>query len=293
MEARDRQIERVLVQILVLNIAVALAKAIYGALSGSLAVASDALHSLLDGASNVVGVIALRMAARPPDPEHPYGHAKVEIVAAALIGLFIAGGAMRYGYGATRALLEGRPAPVIGPEGIAILALTLCVNVFVAWWERARGRALSSTFLTADASHTASDVLVTVGVIASMVATYLGVQWADPAASIGVIGVIGFVGWRIISRNVDVLIDRAAIDPAEVTRVACGVDGVHGCHRVRSRGVGLQVHLDLHLLVDGAIPLRKAHALSHEVEERLRAQIPGLRDVTIHVEPSEDPEEIL
>src|SRR5437867_2272425 len=125
--ARARRIEQVVLAILVLNVLVAVAKGVYGAVSGSLAVASDALHSLLDSASNVVGFVALRIAARPPDAEHPYGHAKVEILASAVVGFLIAGGAARYGWSAIEELAIGRPAPQIGVEGFLVMGGTLAV----------------------------------------------------------------------------------------------------------------------------------------------------------------------
>src|SRR5688572_31723084 len=108
---RAREVQRVVLTILWLNLAVAAAKAVYGFWSGSLAVASDAIHSLLDAAANIVGLVALRLAASPPDEGHPYGHHKIEIVAAATVGILIAGGSLRFAWDAVRALLYGREAP--------------------------------------------------------------------------------------------------------------------------------------------------------------------------------------
>jgi cation diffusion facilitator family transporter len=287
----DRRVERVVLEILVLNLAVAAAKGVYGYLSGSLAVASDALHSGLDAASNIVGFVALRLAARPPDEDHPYGHDKVEIVAAALIGLVIAGGAVNFGIEAAKALVVGRPPPEVGSGGFVVMLGTLVVNLFVAWYERRRGRALESPFLVADAAHTGSDVIVTIGVIAALAGSRLGLTWADPVASLAVLGVVAFVGVRIIRANVDVLIDRAALDAEELAKVALEVPGVLGCHRVRSRGIGGLLRVDLHVVLDGQMTLEEAHEITHEVETRIQARFPNAQDVVIHTEPSSAPED--
>lgn len=290
-KTRDQRVERVLLEILILNLAVAAAKAVYGYLSGSLAVASDALHSFLDSASNIVGFVALRVAARPPDDEHPYGHDKIEILAAAAIGFVIAGGAVKFGIGAVEALVEGRPAPVVGLGGFAVMVGTLVVNLFVAAYERRRGVELKSPFLVADAAHTGSDIFVTIGVIISLVGTYFGLAWADPVASLVVLVVIAWVGGGIIKSNLNVLIDQRAIDPEELGKVVLEVGGVRGAHRVRSRGIGGAVRVDLHLLVDGHMPLTRAHEIAHEVEEVIKGRFPSVRDVIIHTEPTGDPEE--
>src|SRR5688572_12217339 len=109
--ADTRAVQRVVIGMLILNLVVAGAKAVYGVVSGSLAVTSDALHSILDAASNVGALVVLRVAAAPPDAGHPYGHRKVEIVAAAMIGVLISAAALRFAWSAIEALVEGRPAP--------------------------------------------------------------------------------------------------------------------------------------------------------------------------------------
>jgi cation diffusion facilitator family transporter len=291
-DARLREIRRILLGVLVLNLAVAAAKAAWGLHAGSLALTSDAIHSVLDATSNLVGLAALRLAARPPDQEHPYGHGKIEIVTAMFVGVAIAATALRFGWSAIEALVGGARPPSTSATGYAIVLSTLGVNGFVAAWEHRRGRALGSHFLVADSMHTASDVLVTIAVLGSMVATELGVTWADPVTALVVVAIIARVAWRIIRSNVGVLLDEAAVPADQVIAIASAIPGVRGVHRVRSRGVGGTARLDLHVQVDGAMPVSDAHALAHAVEDRLRAEL-ALSDVTIHVEPEGDPEDPL
>ncbi|HTE51224.1 MAG TPA: cation diffusion facilitator family transporter [Kofleriaceae bacterium] len=288
---RGRAVRRVLLGILVLNAAVFAAKAAYAVWSGSLAIASDAVHSLLDAAANVIGLVVLRFAHAPPDQGHPYGHRKLEVVAAAAIGVSVGIAAFKFAWDAIEALLTGRPAPHTSAVGFAVVGGTWLVNLVVARYEARRARELDSAFLAADAAHTASDLLVTAGVAASFTASYFGAGWADPLGALAIIVFVGRIAWGILKSNITVLIDRAVIDPERVAAVARAVDGVEDVHRVRSRGTEVAAQLDLHLLVDGDLPLREAHAIAHAVEDRLRATIPAIDDVTIHMEPSDDPEE--
>jgi cation diffusion facilitator family transporter len=288
---RPREIQRVLSTILWLNLGVAAAKAVVGIASGSLAVASDAIHSLLDAAANVVGMIALRLAATPPDAGHPYGHRKVEIVASVFVGVLIAGGSLRFAVSAVEALLSGQSTVRATGPGFLVLGVTLGVNLLVARYEAQRGRRLQSPFLLADAAHTASDVLVSVAVIASLLATRVGIRWADPICALLVLAVIARVAWRILSDNLGILLDRAVIDADLIKTVVVAVAGVAGCHRVRSRGVDGAIQIDLHLALDGALSLHAAHAISHMVESTLREKFQGIADVTIHIEPDSEPEE--
>lgn len=285
---RPRAVQRVLWITLILNVLVAVAKAVYGALTGSLAIASDAMHSALDASSNVLGLLTTRAASNPPDEGHPYGHHKIEILGASLIGIFLAVGAFEFGASAIRALWEQRDAPDIRWAGFAIVGGTLVVNLFVATYEAKKARELHSPFLAADAAHTASDVMVTLGILVSMGLSAAGVAWADPVGALVVLVVIGRVAWDVLRENLGVLVDQAAADPDEIRRITTEVPGVTGCHRIRSRGQAGAVSLDLHLQMDGSLSLREAHELSHMVEDRLYEAIEGLVDVTIHVEPEDD-----
>jgi cation diffusion facilitator family transporter len=290
-DANAAAVRRVVLLILVLNLLVAAAKGAYAAWSGSLAVATDAVHSLLDASSNIVGIVALRLAHSPPDAEHPYGHHKIEILAAAGIGVLIGGATFQFASSAIRALMHGSAAPSTSLAGFAIVGGTLVANVFVAAYEHKRGRQLGSAFLVADAMHTASDVLVTIAVLLSMVGARAGFAWADPVAALAVTLVIGKVAWGILAENLGILLDRAVLSAEQVREVAVATPGVIGCHRVRSRGVAGAYQLDLHVQVDGGLPLSRAHEISHAVEARLKAKFDGLGDVTIHVEPDDDEEE--
>lgn len=291
--SRAAQVRRVVWVEMLLNIVVATAKTVYAVWAGSLAVASDALHSFLDAGANIIGLVALKMAEEPPDPEHPYGHRKFEIIAAAAIGVVIAGGVVQFGRTAIEAILEGRVAMEAPLAGFFVVGGTLVVNIFVAIYEAKRGRELQSAFLIADAGHTASDVVVTLGVLGSLVASRYGVGWADAAAALFVLVIVARVAWEILTHNVGVLVDRVVVDADQVRAIARAVEGVAEVHRVRSRGTDLFAYIDLHLLLDPELSLRRAHEIAHRVEDALHRELPQTVDVTIHMEPDDDGHEDL
>jgi cation diffusion facilitator family transporter len=284
---RNAAVRRVLIITMVLNLVVAAAKAIYGVWSGALAITTDAVHSVVDAVSNIIGLVAVRLASAPPDSDHPYGHHKVEMVAAAAIGVAVGATAVRFAWDAVDALVYGRPVPTVTTAGFVIIVGTWVINMFVAAYEGRKAKEYDSAYLAADAAHTASDVLVTGAVLISFTAAYYGVEWADPVGALVVVLVIARVAWKVLYSNLAVLVDRAVVDPARVRKLAEQVEGVIGCHRVRSRGTEGAAHVDLHLLLDGDLSLRKAHDIGHQVEDVLRAEIEGIADVTVHTEPEE------
>ena len=162
-ESQDRYaaVVTVLYRVLFLNLAVAVAKIALGYSTGAVSILSDGFHSLTDSASNVVALIAVGIARRPPDANHPYGHRKYETMASVAILLFLLLVLVQVVRAAWSRLINGG-VPRVFPEGIAIMTVTLLVNLFVVWYESREGRRLHSEILRADAAHTRSDVLTTI-----------------------------------------------------------------------------------------------------------------------------------
>lgn len=283
--ARARMVRTVLWATFGLNLAVAGGKIVTGLALGSLAIRADGLHSTTDALNNVVLLVGLWLGARPADPEHPYGHRKLELLAALLVGA----GLLLVSFDLAQELvarLRGEAAlPRIDALAFVVLALTLIVNVGVATWEARVARRTLSPALASDAAHTKSDVIVTLGVMVSSGLTMAGYVWLDAVAGAAVAVVIALAGLRIVRDNAGYLIDRTLVDSDEVVRVACGVPGVRGARGARSRGMPAGIWLDLTVLVDGHVPVAQGHALAHDVERALRAHMPALLGVQIHVEP--------
>jgi len=282
--ARYTEVRHVLVRILFLNLAVALAKIVFGQLSGSISILSDGFHSLTDGASNVVALVGLQLANKPPDANHPYGHRKFETLAAAAIALFLVIIVVEVAQAAFFRFRAGG-APSVTTSSFAIMLATLGINVAVVRSERRAARRLSSELLYADARHTASDVFTSLAVIGALAGSAMGYPILDPLAAIVIIGFIGYAGFEIARDAAKILSDATVISEEDVRRVVDGVPTVLGCHQIRSRGSPDHVFLDLHVWLDGATPLTEAHAVSHKVKDLLRERFPQIADAIIHIEP--------
>ena len=288
--ARYAEMRRVLWIILFLNLIVAAAKIWYGTISATVSVRADGIASLFDSLSNLVGIVGLAMAERPADLEHPYGHQKFETYASAAIGLMLLVAAFNVGSDALAAFLGTASEPQVDAGSFAVMAGTLCINVFVALYERRRGRELKSEILSADALHTLSDVLVSISVIVGLVFIKLGFPIADAVASLVVTVMILRSAWEVFRQASSTLSDEARIPVAEVKSVVDAVPGATDCHKVRTRGTEGEVYMDLHILVDPDMTIREAHGVAELVEQAVEASFPQVVDIVVHVEP-DTPEE--
>ncbi|MBL8955880.1 MAG: cation transporter [Myxococcaceae bacterium] len=282
---RAAKVRRVLLWILAANWSVAAAKLALGVWGGSASLTADGLHSLLDGASNVVGLVAMTVAASPPDAEHPYGHGKFEAVASLAIGGMVGAAAVGLGHMAYGAL-TGEARPQATPAMIAVTGGTLAVNLAVSAVERRFGRELNSPLLAADAQHTLSDALVSLAVLASLVLVRFGVTRADGVVALGIMVVVTLVAWRIVREAIGALVDAARLDAREVEAAGAAVAGVLAVRQVRSRGHGGAVFVDLTVVVAAETALEAAHAIAHELEAALMRRFPEVAEVIVHVEPS-------
>ena len=278
------QVSRVLWIILGLNLAVAVAKLVYGWVSGAIAVSADGVHSLLDGSSNIVGLVGAHVAARPPDRSHPYGHRKFEAFAALGIAMLLVLACLRILFASLGRWREPH-VPQIGVTGFVVMGATILVNLAVAHYERAQGRRLRSEVLLADAEHTRSDVWSSLLVVGSFVAVRAGFPLADAVTALIIAGIIGWAAVGIVVRSAGTLSDASRVSEEEVQAIALGVPGVRGSHGVRSRGAAGDVHVDLHILVDPRQAIADAHDIGHKVESAVRAALPDVTDVVVHVEP--------
>ena len=254
-------------------------------LSGSLAVIGDAAHSSVDAAYNVLGLVVVRVAAREPDEDHPYGHGKFETLGALGIVVFLSITCFELVRSAIGHLLSGGHAIQISDLGLALLGATLLTNIFVAWYENARGHELASELLIADAAHTRTDVFITIGVLIGVLFSRRGATWVDPAIAIVIALLIVRVAYQILARAVPVLVDERAIPAPTIRQTAQAVEGVKSAYSIRSRGGTAGVrYAEVTIAVDPAANVSDAHAIADAVEARLKRDL-ELEEVTVHVEP--------
>jgi cation diffusion facilitator family transporter len=281
---RYSDVVRILYRVLFLNLAVALVKIVLGYATGAVSILSDGFHSLTDSASNIVALVGVSIARRPPDENHPYGHRKYETMASFGILVFLVVVLVQV-LGAAYDRLVNGGTPRVFPEGIGIMTITLIVNLYVVSYELRAARRLNSEVLAADAKHTRSDVLTSGAVLGALVGVWLGYPLLDPLAALIVAAFIARAGWNIAHEASRILGDEIVIAEDDVRAVVRSVPEVLGCHQIRTRGPADHVFMDLHLWLDGRTPLAMAHGISHVVKDRLLQRFPHLVDVVIHIEP--------
>ncbi len=284
---RSAAVARVLARVLAANLAVAVAKLTFGYLTATVSIISDGFHSLTDAAANVVALVGLRASGKPPDVDHPYGHRKFEtLTAAAIVALLVL--VIAEVVRTSLQHLGGASAPRVSAASFAVMLATLAVNLVVVGYERRAATRLTSELLVADAMHTRSDVLTSLGVLASLVGVWLGFPILDPLSGLVVAMVIGHTGFQIGRSATHILADRIVIPEEDLRTVVMAVPGVLGCHRIRTRGTADHVFLDLHVWMRPDTRLDEAHRLSHVVKDGLMQRYPQIVDAIIHIEPPPD-----
>jgi cation diffusion facilitator family transporter len=286
---RYSAVSRVLRRVFFLNLLVAVAKIALGYYTGAISVLSDGFHSLTDTASNVVALVGVRIASRPPDADHPYGHRKFETMASLGILLFLLIVLVQVMWAASDRLLSGG-APSVTALSFWIMGGTSLINLAVVIYERREGFRLSSEVLIADAHHTVSDLLTSAAVIAALVAVLWGYPLLDPIAALIVAVFIGYACWGIFQETSRILADQIVIAADDIRAVVHSVPEVIGCHHIRSRGSVDHVFVDLHVWLDPEMRLDEAHRLSHVVKDRIMARYPQVKDAVIHIEPPPAPQ---
>lgn len=281
---RDRKIKNVLGAILVLNLLVAGIKLVYGQWTGTLSMWADGLHSMFDGASNVIGLIGIWAAAHPPDEKHPYGHRKFESFAAFAISVFLFLACFRIlesGY----ERLTHPSSPQVSWISFAVMLITIGINLFVTRYEQRKSTELKSEILHADSMHTLSDVYSSLSVLIGLAAIQVGLPILDPIMALVIAGFIGRTGFQILFETSRVLSDASCVDPRLVREIAMQLPGVKSCHSIRTRGLENHVFVDCHIQVQPDMTAERAHALVHEIEDRIKKEMTEVVDVVIHVEP--------
>jgi len=279
-------VRRILMIIFVINISVALVKGAYGLLTNSLSMTTDALHSLFDSTSNIIGIVGISMASKPPDKEHPYGHSKFETFASIGIAVLLFATCFQVLREAIDRFLNPT-VPEVTTLSFAIMGATLAINIGISAYEYIIGKKLNSSILVADSMHTRSDIYASIGVIFGFIAVRMGYPLADPLIAVMITGLIVLTGLEIMKESSEVLLDKALIEESVVRRLAESVEGVCNCHRVRTRGSLGDMYIDLHVGVDSYLSIDDAHKVGLAVEEKIKGSIEGVKDVVVHMEPKD------
>jgi cation diffusion facilitator family transporter len=259
-----------------------------GAITGSIAILTEAIHSLIDLVASVIAFVSVRKADEPADAEHPYGHEKVENLAATIEGMLILVGAGIIVYEATHRLVVGSSVDSLG-IGIAVMGFSVLANLGVSTILYRQAKAHDSAALEGDAAHLRTDAMTSAGVLLGLgLVEITGNASFDSITALVVAGAIVAAGIRIIRRSSGVLVDEA-LPPAEMDRIERAIatartEEVAGYHKLRARRAGSRRYIDLHVQYVGGTSLERAHDLAHAMRASIEAEISGA-EVLIHAEP--------
>jgi cation diffusion facilitator family transporter len=262
-------------------------KVVASIVTGSISIRADAIHSAIDLVGAIIGFIGIKIAGRPPDRKHPFGHGKAENVAGVIIAalIFIAGGIIAYQ--AISRLISGATLELV-TVGIYVTAAAIVINMAVSWYTMRVARRTDSVALEATARDLLADVLSSVAVLVGLILVRLtGVALLDPIVALLVAVLIFRTAFLAMKRSFGGLIDTRL--PRTEERKLIAVLGRHGgqmvgFHKIRTRKAGSQRYIDFHLVLPKDVSVEKAHALCDELEQEIEAEL-SAASVTIHIEP--------
>jgi cation diffusion facilitator family transporter len=263
-------------------------KLVAGAITGSIAILTEAVHSLIDLVASVIAFFSVRKADEPADADHPYGHEKVENLAAAIEGMLILVGAGVIIYEATRQLVKGAEVDRLG-VGIAVMAFSIVANLGVSSVLSQQAKLHESQALEGDAAHLRTDAMTSAGVLFGLALVQItGDSAFDPITALIVAVAIVWAGFRILRRSSGILVDEALpnveMDRIEQAIASARTPEVAGYHKLRARRAGSRRHIDLHVQYRSGTSLERAHELAHQMRDSIEAEIPQA-EVLIHAEP--------
>jgi cation diffusion facilitator family transporter len=272
------------------NSALIVLKLVAGALTGSVAILTEAVHSAIDLIASIVAFFSIRIADEPADESHRYGHEKIENLAAAVEGVLILVGSGVIVFEAVRRLANGGHVERLG-IGIAVVAFSAAANLVISGHLARVARRTDSPALEADAAHLRTDAWTSLGVLAGLVLVEAtGAEWVDPAVALVVASAIVAAGVRLLNRSTRVLVDEALpeeeLEAIRAELLTFGPRGVVGYHQLRTRRAGARRHVDLHVQFRGGTTLEDAHRIAHELQAAIAGRLVGA-DVLIHLEPED------
>jgi len=284
------QIKRITWMGVFLNVFLSGIKFVVGYLGASQAVIADAVHSLSDVSTDLAILMGIRFWSAPPDEEHPYGHHRIEALVTIVIGSVLAIVALGLGY---EALSTIRDAHIEQTSWIAVIGpiFSIILKEALHRWTITVGTRTKSSAVIANAWHHRSDALSSIPALIAVMAASINPDWAfiDHIGALIISLFILKVSWDIISPSLSELIDGGASDTDRdiIKKIALDVDGVKDVHAIRTRKLGPNLCVDLHILVDPEISVRIGHNISDKVQNLLIEEGPEVMDVIVHIEPDE------
>ena len=292
-DSREKEIYKVTLIGSAVNALLIVAKFVAGIAGRSSAMIADATHSLSDFATDIVVLVFVRLAGRPKDSNHTYGHGKFETLATLIIGVALAAvgtGVLVNGINLVIDSVNGRELPRPTMLALAVAVLSILLKEGIYRYTVSKGKQLESQSVVANAWHHRSDAVSSIGTLVGISgAMFLGDKWRilDPLAAIVVSFFIIKVGWDISRPCIDELLEKSLPKETigEIARIITSVDGICELHNLRTRRIGNNIAIEAHVRMDGDMSLREAHALASEAEDRLKTRFGPATHVGLHMEP--------
>ncbi len=286
-EEFQRVANRVSVVTIIGNVILSVFKLLAGIWAHSSAMISDAIHSASDIFSTVVVIIGVRLASKAPDKEHPYGHERMECVAAILLAmvLFITG--LGIAAGAFQTILKGSYDDLQVPGILALVAaiVSIIVKEGMYWYTRYHAKRIDSSALMSDAWHHRSDSFSSVGALIGIGGAMYGYPLLDAVASLGIFFFIAKAAYEIFTDAIDKMIDRSCDEETERQISDCVMQNeeVLKIDRLQTRKFGTKLYVDIEILLDGSYTLQKAHEIAEQVHNDIEQNFPKIKHIMVHV----------
>ena len=291
MDAHTREALRVSTVTILINALLAAGKLAAGLLARSGAMVSDAVHSASDVFSTIVVIIGVRLSGKDSDREHPYGHERMECVAAVVLSVVLLITGLFIGYSGIRKIVSpGESAPVVpGLPALIAAIVSIAVKEGMFWYTRRCARRLDSDALMADAWHHRSDALSSVGALLGIAGARMGFPILDPLASVVICVFIAKAAFDIFRDAIDKMVDRSCDAEMEKDLRECALNhpGIQAVDRLMTRQFGNRVYVEMEVSVDGSLPLNEAHAIAEQVHDDIEKQFPKVKHIMIHENPTE------
>lgn len=275
---------------IIANVLLALAKLAAGVIAHSGAMISDAVHSASDVFSTIIVMIGVRLSAKASDREHPYGHERMECVAAIILSVILLITGLFIGYeGVGKIVHAGElTLPVPGLLALSAAIVSILVKEAMFWYTRHYAEQIDSGALMADAWHHRSDALSSIGALIGIAGARLGFPVLDPLASVVICIFIGKAAFDIFWDAINKMVDHSCSEEMEqsIRRCALAHREVAGIDLLRTREFGNRIYIEMEISVDGALPLTKAHAIAESVHDDIEAAFPKVKHIMIHVNPA-------
>ena len=273
------------------NTALSVFKLLAGILAHSGAMISDAVHSASDVLSSFIVIIGVKLAAREPDRDHPYGHERFECVAAIVLAVVLAGTGVLIGYRAVAAIVKGEEgAAVPGVLALVAAAVSIASKEIMYWYTRAYAKRLGSAALMASAWDHRSDALSSVGALIGIAGARMGFAITEPLASLVICVFILKAAYDCFRDAAQKMVDRACDAGTEQAIADCVLSQsrVLGIDRLQTREFGSRIYVDLEIRLDGNLTLYESHAIAEQVHDRIEAEFPSVKHIMIHVNPGDE-----